>query len=493
MSIKVTCRQCQKILKAPDKLAGKRVRCPSCQEIVQVPQADAVEAADDLLSEPPSQSTPDPEHARSNERDAGDKRGRPSSKSEQEFDWSQPLEPSDETQKPDEFDNFDKLPEAPAVPRRKPRKSADEDVAFAAPVGSEESNKPVSRNSKSRAKRPRELTQAGAAGHWHWLLALAMIPLAISIAMPTPPVMERLQSVFDEHPELFDKLEQLQSREQFFEFVASLPDGRVPGAHLARNTVVHWSYALVAAAIFLALIIAMFPGSKARPGQLLMFGLLTGTVGIVLLISFQWVAEFTQNVQLRRVRGIIGLLFYIVKFIGFSYRCATDGETGFVLSFVGFTCGVGLCEELCKALPLAFYLGASRDANWRSACLVGLASGIGFGISEGIMYSSDYYNGIAPGLTYLVRFASCVTLHAVWASSVAMLMYNNQDYLPGQNNDFGWDTVLSFVACYLGIAMVLHGLYDTLLKQELEVAALAVAAASFGWWSWLLYRQTAAE
>ena len=108
--------------------------------------------------------------------------------------------------------------------------------------------------------------------------------------------------------------------------------------------------------------------------------------------------------------------------------------------------------------------------------------------------SFDLYNGIAGGLTYLVRFASCVTLHAVWASSVALLMHNNQDHLPGQaDGDFGWDTILSFVVFYLGIAMVLHGLYDTLLKQELEVAALAVAAASFGWWSWLLYRQQGTE
>jgi len=34
--------------------------------------------------------------------------------------------------------------------------------------------------------------------------------------------------------------------------------------------------------------------------------------------------------------------------------------------------------------------------------------------------------------------------------------------------------------------MVLHGLYDTCLKQEHGVAALGVAIASFGWLTWQL-------
>lgn len=67
-------------------------------------------------------------------------------------------------------------------------------------------------------------------------------------------------------------------------------------------------------------------------------------------------------------------------------------------------------------------------------------------------------------------------------------MYNNQDNLPGRA-DAGWDALLSFVVFYLGIAMVLHGLYDTLLKQHLEIAAPGIAADSFGWWAWQLYQQ----
>ena len=39
-----------------------------------------------------------------------------------------------------------------------------------------------------------------------------------------------------------------------------------------------------------------------------------------------------------------------------------------------------------------------------------------------------------------------------------------------------------------GAAMILHGLYDTLLKKELDAAALLVALASFGYLAYLIER-----
>ena len=37
--------------------------------------------------------------------------------------------------------------------------------------------------------------------------------------------------------------------------------------------------------------------------------------------------------------------------------------------------------------------------------------------------------------------------------------------------------------------MVLHGLYDTLLKKDMEIAELSVAVASFAWLAWLVRRE----
>ena len=61
--------------------------------------------------------------------------------------------------------------------------------------------------------------------------------------------------------------------------------------------------------------------------------------------------------------------------------------------------------------------------TWRGACLWGMASGVGFGLAEGVLYAGQSYNGVAPAGIYLVRFASCVALHAVWSGSVGITVF----------------------------------------------------------------------
>jgi RsiW-degrading membrane proteinase PrsW (M82 family) len=209
-----------------------------------------------------------------------------------------------------------------------------------------------------------------------------------------------------------------------------------------------------------------------------------------MLFCVQWMASLLQGWRVVP-RGAFGLVVLVLKFIGFSYRSAMDENAGFMQSLLGFTFGVGFCEELCKAIPVVVLLRNARSVGWRAAALVGMASGVGFGTAEGVIYSADFYNGIAGGWTYLVRFASCVSLHAIWAGAVALLMYGNQDYLG--DDEFDWLTACNFVLHYLAIAMVLHGLYDTLLKMEQDWWALAAAAGSFAWLMWLVWRYRGAE
>ena len=116
--------------------------------------------------------------------------------------------------------------------------------------------------------------------------------------------------------------------------------------------------------------------------------------------------------------------------------------------------------------------------GWRGDCLWGLASGIGFGVSEGIMYSARFYNGILGADIYLVRFISCVALHAMWSASVGIAIARNVDAYEGVD-DF-WSFLL-FMLRIIAVPMVLHGFYDTLLKQNMNGWALAVALLSFGW------------
>jgi RsiW-degrading membrane proteinase PrsW (M82 family) len=206
-------------------------------------------------------------------------------------------------------------------------------------------------------------------------------------------------------------------------------------------------------------------------------GLATATFGIVFLLGVQWIAALTDGHYLVG-RSVIVLFFYIFKFIAFSYSAASDPSNGFLLSFFGFTFGVGLCEELTKALPVVFYIRGGSKLDWRGACLWGLASGIGFGVAEGIMYSSDYYNGLASGGFYFVRFISCVGLHATWGASVAIMAWRRRDWL--QSDGEKGDLFVSLLYI-LAVPMILHGLYDTLLKREMEGTALLIALASFGW------------
>jgi RsiW-degrading membrane proteinase PrsW (M82 family) len=169
-------------------------------------------------------------------------------------------------------------------------------------------------------------------------------------------------------------------------------------------------------------------------------------------------------------------VFYIVKFIGFSYQAALDRDNGFFLSFMGFTLGVGFCEEVVKALPLIIRYRKPNGQDWHGAFLWGLASGAGFGIAEGIIYSSNHYNGISgPGI-YVIRFISCVALHALWTGSVGITINQRQVLL---QQDMAWYEFIPPLFLIVGVPMVLHGLYDTLLKKEMNVGALVVAVLSF--------------
>ena len=253
----------------------------------------------------------------------------------------------------------------------------------------------------------------------------------------------------------------------------------------------HWLYGLAAAALFYGLIMSLFEREEANSLHVLIVGATTATIGIFMLLAFQWIAEVTQHVWLRG-RSVIVLLFYLVKLIGFSYRAALDPSNGFLSSFFGFTLGVGLCEEFTKAAPVFFRLHdeSSDRMSWRAACIWGLASGAGFGIAEGILYASNYYNGIAAFGIYPVRFISCVGLHAIWTAAVALMMWHNQELLSGEMD---WGDGLLTLLKIQGVPMVLHGLYDTLLKREMNAAALVTALASFAWLAFLISRSYASD
>ncbi len=443
MAIRVVCPKCAKVLAAPDNAAGKRARCSGCQNILTVPA--------------PTESTP-----------------------------RAPASVRAPVPSPPPADDEYRIAAAPPPPPPPaPLRRATESPGSKSSSRALERQRVAARPSAGRpataasaARSPlidhEEGASSGTIRHYaYFLLAVALLPLVWSVVAQGDDIEARLRQTADANPDVFQQAEE--GKVNLEVVFARLPGERLEGAHLARTSWVHWFYALLSAAAFLGLILLAFHNQEIKPLRVLLVGLCTATVGILFLFSVQWLAAATQGVWIRG-NGIVLLIFYFVKFVGFSYNAASDPENGFLLSCIGFTFGVGLCEEFTKAMPVIVRARSEGDLSWRAACLWGLASGVGFGVAEGIMYSSRHYNGIATGDIYVVRFVSCVALHAIWAAAVALLIWHNQEKFYGETE---WSDFLLAVLIVQGVPMVLHGLYDTMLKRNMELAALATALISF--------------
>jgi len=410
---------CGKKLLADDALAGRMTRCPQCQSVLKIPRPGVEgERTEDMIQ---AALSPEP----------GGRSGSSAS--------------------------YDREPAAPPI------------------------NRPLRETAASLLPTP--AASRSIREYAYLLLGLALIPLVFSLLdkdESKTTIVDRIRATLQEAtPEQLQRAQPILSKEEgvsLDDLLRAMPEGKLLGAHLPRDSAMHWIYAAVTAAAFLILTLAFFSVERANPLHLLGIGLFTGTVGIVFLLLVQFCSQF----RFGRIygRGWVVLIMLILMFIGWSYHSALDPESNLILSAIGFTFGVGLCEELTKALPLFFYFQRDATMGWRGACLWGLASGVGFGVSEGIMYAGDHYNGISGGEIYIVRFVSCVALHAMWAASVGITIARHLDE---------YETVTDkgqfalFLLRMLAVPMVLHGLYDTLLKKDMNVWALAVAVVSFGW------------
>jgi RsiW-degrading membrane proteinase PrsW (M82 family) len=134
-------------------------------------------------------------------------------------------------------------------------------------------------------------------------------------------------------------------------------------------------------------------------------------------------------------------------------------------------------------LPVLYMLWRGTLLNWRDAAIIGMASGAGFGISEGLLYSFRYYNGVEPADAYMVRFLSSVALHTLLSGACAMLIQKKQEHLVEDMDPLNW--IMTLMAIIL-VPILLHGLFDTLAKKQMEAGSLAVAVGSFVWLAFLI-------
>ena len=320
----------------------------------------------------------------------------------------------------------------------------------------------------------------GARDCMYLLLALTLVPLLWSTFHAERETLDqRLTRTIKAHPEAKDRVIQTIEDQNLTEaeLFSALPGHRFEGALLEYGSKMHWLFALLAAGAFFGLALLMLPADSTKPLHVFFTGLFTGTAGVLLLLAVQFIASSMRG-QIIIPRSIIGLIFLLLKGIQLSYDAANDPNSNFFISAFGFTFGVGLCEELCKALPLLWHYRRRAGLDWRGACLWGFLSGVGFGVSEAVMYSGDSYNGFAAGQTYLVRFISCVGLHGIWAAAAGIFIYKHQNLIQDAES---WYNVLFNAAVLVSVPMVLHGFYDTMLKKDMNAAAMCIAAISFGW------------
>lgn len=141
---------------------------------------------------------------------------------------------------------------------------------------------------------------------------------------------------------------------------------------------------------------------------------------------------------------------------------------------VGYTLGVGLPEELSKAVAAR---AEPSDALYARAA-AGFAAGLGFGLGEAILYAYRDYAGVSDWTIYVVRYAFCVGFHGAMSALVVLCLPDE----PWERDNWG-RTLL----CVLPVAL-LHGTYNALLDRGhpalagLVAVLLFLALAAWAWW-----------
>ncbi|HKX62812.1 MAG TPA: PrsW family glutamic-type intramembrane protease [Verrucomicrobiae bacterium] len=151
------------------------------------------------------------------------------------------------------------------------------------------------------------------------------------------------------------------------------------------------------------------------------------------------------------------------------------------IRWVGFVLGVGLPEELCKALILVIILRRFGPFQPQTVLFYGLISGLGFGIYEGVKYQTQHNFEFARTagqpdtlfaaeyyLLNLIRLTTLPFLHAIWTGMAGYFLGFAAQYPERRGG-------LLLVA--IGLPAFLHGSYNAFSASlGLPIALLSVLA-----------------
>lgn len=317
-------------------------------------------------------------------------------------------------------------------------------------------------------------------GSMYMFFIVASLPLFLAILFEEKKtISQRLESTINALP----KKEQARAMKVYKEYkrdeadidevLQVLPDRKITGAWLPLYNKWHYHFTGAAAIGYLILLGLLFPQGFARFHVKIAVMLFTGVAGMALLYLIQDAATSGRGVLLG---GPLGFLFAL---IGIAYNVVDMPDVSFGTLLMANTIGVGLCEELVKALPVFYVLMGRNKLSWHECASLGMASGLGFGIVEAFEYG-HMYHGLHDQLTYWVRFVSCIISHGISTAAAALMLHRFQGLLSGH---LGIVDALLRMLLLISVPMCLHGLYNTLASKQMEGMALAVDLFNFAWFA----------
>lgn len=174
----------------------------------------------------------------------------------------------------------------------------------------------------------------------------------------------------------------------------------------------------------------------------------------------------------------VPLLLIVQQVPPFSFLYAAI-DLGWLWRLLGFVLGVGVLEEVCKALPVyLFLLRPGRLSDPLTSAFYGAMSGLGFAIAEGATYSLSYALGLVQGdigfgsyvLVNTIRFVTVPLFHAILAGIVGYFI-GLAAINPARQG--------AILGIGVAIAAVLHGLYNTFAGGLLGVLVIAFSILLF--------------
>ncbi len=204
-------------------------------------------------------------------------------------------------------------------------------------------------------------------------------------------------------------------------------------------------------------------------------------------VSCMWLMTFFQTFKTSEVKPFfawkiyffslflsISLLKVIYSTAGINTLDINTDSSSLVFSFFKMLFLVAVPEELTKLIINLFALHFSSLAfkNLKSFLLIGMISGKGFGIYEGVMYQINVnpYSSSLRGYYILnfLRLTSLPFIHAVWSGISAIGFYNS---IQNKENSRTW-LIISIL-----IPATLHSLYNVSSDTILAVVFGCISTA----------------